>query len=402
MDLTSGVPFWLVKGGLAAATYPKLDHDRRCDLAIIGGGVTGALLGYRLAVEGFHTVLLEGREMGYGSSGASTALLQYELDTHLSDLTERIGAPAAERCYRIAHDAVLDIERLAGEIGGGSDFRRKSSLYLASSRRDVKVLERERAARRNIGIEVSLLSAAEIRDRFSFERPAALLSETAAQIDPLRFIHALLSAAVREGLEIYDRTGVSRYQSDSKGVLLETADGWRIRARHAIFATGHNIPPFFPRRLIRLISTFAFASSPLERFDGWGQDRCIIWETARPYLYARTTLDGRAVVGGADQPFKGSRKLERLRDKQTDLLARTFGGMFPGVKFDVDWSWSGAFAETVDGLPYIGPAPDFPNGYVALGLGANGITFGYVAANLLADLLLGRKPADAELFRIGR
>lgn len=401
MDLTSGVPFWLVKGGLPA-TYPKLDQDRRCDLAIIGGGITGALVGHRFAEEGIHTVLLEGREMGYGSTGACTALLQYELDLHLTDLAERIGAPAAQRCYHICLDALTGIERLAAEAGGDSDYRRTSSLYLASARRDVKALERELKARREIGIEVDLLSPSDIRDRFSFERPAALLSRLAGEIDPLRFTHALLAAAARQGLEAYDRTGVARYQSDRKGVLLETEDGWRIRARKAIFATGYNIPRFVSRRSISLKSTFAFATSPLAGFDGWGEDRCLIWETARPYFYARTTQDGRAIIGGADQPFKGSHKLDRIQDRQTTRLAKQFAGMFPGITFDVDWSWAGTFAETADGLPYIGVAPEFPNGSVALGYGANGVVFGYVASNLLLDLFLGRENPDEELFRIDR
>lgn len=401
MDLTTGVPFWLVRDGLTA-TYPKLDQDRRCDVAIIGGGITGAMLGQRFSEEGLHTVLLEGREMGYGSTGSSTALLQYELDTHLVDLAGRLGPAAAQRSYRLAVEAVEGIGRLAEAIGADADYRRRSSLYLASHRRDVKLLERERRARREIGIEVDLLSPSEIRSRYSFDRPAALLSRVAGEVDPLRLTHALLAAGLRDGLEIYDRTGVARYQSDRKGVLLETADGWRIRAGKAIFATGCNIPPFFPRRTIRLGSSFVVATSPLATFEGWGDDRPLVWETARPYLYARTTSDGRAIVGGADLPFKGARKLERVQDKQTARVAAQFGQLFPGIRFDVDWSWAGAFAGTEDGLPYIGVAPDFPNGYVALGHGANGVVFAYIAARLLVDAFAGRANPDAEIFRLGR
>jgi glycine/D-amino acid oxidase-like deaminating enzyme len=401
MDLTTGVPFWLVRDGLTA-TYPKLDQDRRCDVAIIGGGITGSMLGQRFAEEGLHTVLLEGREMGYGSTGSSTALLQYELDTHLVDLAGRLGPAAAQRSYRLAVEAVEGIGRLAEAIGADADYRRRSSLYLASHRRDVKLLERERRARREIGIEVDLLSPSEIRSRYSLDRPAALLSRVAGEVDPLRLTHALLAAGLRDGLEIYDRTGVARYQSDRKGVLLETADGWRIRAGKAIFATGCNIPPFFPRRTIRLGSSFVVATSPLATFEGWGDDRPLVWETARPYLYARTTSDGRAIVGGADLPFKGARKLERVQDKQTARVAAQFGQLFPGIRFDVDWSWAGAFAGTEDGLPYIGVAPDFPNGYVALGHGANGVVFAYIAARLLVDAFAGRANPDAEIFRLGR
>ena len=401
MDPTSGVPYWLVRDGLTA-TYPKLSQDRRCDVVIIGGGITGALAAQRFAEEGFHTVLLEGREVGYGSTGGSTALLQYELDSHLTDLAERFGDAAARRCYQLCAEAVEGIGRLAAALGAEADYRPRSSVYLASHRRDVRALEREWRARRQLGLEVDLLSPSDLRSRFPFERPAALLSRLAGEVDPLRLSHALLAAGLRDGLEIYDRTGVARYQSDRKGVLLETEDGWRVRAGKAIFATGYNIPPFIPRRSIRLVSSFAFATSPLQGFEGWGEDRCLIWETARPYFYARTTPDGRAVVGGADQPFKGAQKVDRIQEKQTARLARQFGEMFPGIRFDVDWSWAGTFTETDDGLPYIGVPPEFPNGYVALGNGANGIVFAYVAANLLLDLFLDRDNPDAELFRVGR
>jgi glycine/D-amino acid oxidase-like deaminating enzyme len=253
-----------------------------------------------------------------------------------------------------------------------------------------------------MGIEVDLLSPSEIRSRYGFDRPAALLSRVGGEIDPLRLTHALLAAGLRDGLEIYDRTGVARYQSDRKGVLLETADGWRIRAGKAIFATGCNIPPFVPRRTIRLSSSFVVATSPVPSFAGWGDEPCLVWETARPYLYARTTTDGRAIIGGADLPFKGARKLERLQDKQTARVAAQFARMFPDLRFDVDWSWAGAYAGTDDGLPYIGAAPGFPNGYVALGLGANGVVFSHIAARLLLDAFTGRANPDLELFRVGR
>ncbi len=401
MDLTTGVPFWLVRDGLTA-TYPKLNEDRRCDVAVIGGGVTGAMVARRFAEEGLHTVLLEGREMGYGSTGSSTALLQYELDTHLVDLAERLGADAAQRCYRLCVEAVEGIGRLAEAIGADTDYRRRGSLYLASRGRDVKLLERERRARREIGIEVELLSPSDLRSRYSLERPAALFSSAAGEVAPLRLTHALLAAGLRDGLEIYDRTGVARYQSDRKGVLLETADGWRIRAGKAVFATGCNVPPFFPRRAIRLNSSFVVATSPLAGFDGWGDEHPLVWETARPYLYARTTVDNRAIIGGADLPFKGARRLEKVQDKQTGRVATRFAQLFPDIHFDVDWSWAGAFAGTDDGLPYIGVAPEFPNGYVALGHGANGVVFAYIAARLLVDAFVGRANPDAELFRVGR
>ena len=90
MDLRSGHPFWLLKNGILA-NYPALEHDETCDVAIIGGGITGALVAHRLVQEGVNTVLLDKRDIGTGSTAASTSLLQYEIDTELAELISRVG-----------------------------------------------------------------------------------------------------------------------------------------------------------------------------------------------------------------------------------------------------------------------------------------------------------------------
>ena len=95
------------------------------------------------------------------------------------DLIERVGSSRAVRSYQLCLDAVGGIEDLAGECG----WRSTRSLYLASRRRDRRALERERLARRAAGIEVEYLTERDIRQRFSFTRPAALLSPVGGEVD---------------------------------------------------------------------------------------------------------------------------------------------------------------------------------------------------------------------------
>jgi glycine/D-amino acid oxidase-like deaminating enzyme len=401
MDLTSGNPLWPIVDGLPTV-YPRLHEDRRCDVAVIGGGITGALVSHRFAREGISTVLLEADEIAYGSTAATTALIQYEIDTHLVDLIDRVGADHAVRSYRLCLDAVRGIGDLARVGDDDCAWRSTRSLYLASRRRDRAVLEREWLARRSAGIEVELLDERDIRDRFSFTGPAALLSPLAGELDAYRLTHKLLAEARATGLEVYDRTRVTVYASKKDGVELRTDGGVRIRARRVVFATGYETPEFLDRRVVRLHSTFALATAPVARFDGWGEDRCLIWETARPYFYARTTGDGRVVMGGADRPFATAHSRQRLLARQTARLEDRFARLFPAIPCDVDWRWGGTFGETRDGLPYIGSVRQFPNGYFALGYGGNGITFSWIAANLLLDRFLERPNRDAELFGFER
>ena len=59
MDLKSSHPFWLLQDGLLR-TYPPLEVDVECDVAIIGAGVTGALVADELARAGFDVVVADG------------------------------------------------------------------------------------------------------------------------------------------------------------------------------------------------------------------------------------------------------------------------------------------------------------------------------------------------------
>jgi glycine/D-amino acid oxidase-like deaminating enzyme len=74
----------------------------------------------------------------------------------------------------------------------------------------------------------------------------------------------------------------------------------------------------------------------------------------------------------------------------------------PSVEPETAFTWAGTFGETRDGLPYIGPMPSCPQALYALGYGANGITFGAVAAQILRDMCLGQPNDDAYLFRLNR
>ena len=60
-------------------------------MLVVGGGITGALIADALSHHGHEVAVIEQRDIGWGSTAASTALLQYEIDTHLLELAQRYG-----------------------------------------------------------------------------------------------------------------------------------------------------------------------------------------------------------------------------------------------------------------------------------------------------------------------
>ena len=180
MNLKSGLPFWLIQSGLPF-DYPKLDRSFQTDVLIIGGGISGALAGYHLSNAGVPCAIVDAREIGMGSTSASTSLLQYELDMPLHKLKGLIGNDKAVRTYELCAEAVRKLKTIAGDIGL-EEFKTKKSLFFAADKNDVKLLKDEYDIKKKNKFDVHFLEEKEIIKKFNFSAPAAILSDTAGEI----------------------------------------------------------------------------------------------------------------------------------------------------------------------------------------------------------------------------
>lgn len=400
MDLHSGTPFWPLRNGLLA-TYPALDRSLDTRVAILGAGVTGALVAHHLAEAGVECAVLDRRDVATGSTAASTSLLQYEIDVPLRRLSRLIGAADAGRAYRLCHETIDRLERLVRDLGRDVGFQRVESIQGASRAEHIPGLRLEAELRRRLGFDVELWDARRLRRESDLPFPGALLSRQAAQLDPHRFTCALLASAASRGAIIHDRTEIVKSKRTRHGVELRTAAGHRVRARHLVIATGYETAPWLPDNLVKLNSTYALVTEPAPRLPGWPEGR-IVWETARPYVYMRHTGGDRLIIGGYDEPFRDPRRRDALLKAKTATLARRLRRMLPSARTEVAWSWCGTFAETADGLPFIGRRDPKAPVYHALGYGGNGITYSLVAAGIIRDVVLQGSARDQDLFRFDR
>lgn len=400
MDIRTESPFWLMKNGLMEV-YPSLKENISTDYAIIGGGITGALIAWYLAQAGIETAVFDRRHIGMGSTCASTALLQYEIDTPLFELAEMVGEKNAARSYRLCIESIDKLEEIAKKLK--TDFERKPSFCYASRKKDVpEQIEKEYKIRTKHGINVEIWSEKDVADKFPFRAPAALFSpQDAAQTDAYKLTHALHQDSIKAGAKVFDKTEIAEIEHKKRSVLLKTKDGFQIKAKKIVIACGYESVNYLPFHLIRLHSTYALISEPLGNKEIWYKNS-LIWETARPYLYMRTTADNRIIVGGKDEPFQSPRKRDKLLNRKTKEIAESFGRKFPEIGLYPDYSWAGTFGETEDGLPYIGQIKQLPNTIFALGFGGNGITFSQIAAEIIRDDTKGKKNADAKIFSFER
>ncbi|HEY4249333.1 MAG TPA: FAD-dependent oxidoreductase [Lacunisphaera sp.] len=403
MDLLSNHPYWPIKDGLPAA-YPSLKRDEHCEVAVIGAGITGALAAWQLAEAGIDTVVLDRRDVAHGSTSGSTSLLQYEIDLPLHRLAHRLGRIRAERAYHGCLKSIHDLARLVKTLKIDCGFAFKGSLFLASKRADIVPLRREYEARLAAGFDVAWWPRGELARRSSLPQPAAIFSAPgeAAQVDAYSLTHGLLAAAEKKGARVYDQTTVVRTHRNPRGIELTTQRKTRVRAKWVVVASGYEADQFLPERVTTLHSTYAIASEPVEKFPGWPEGEPVIWDTADPYIYLRTTPDRRIIMGGYDEPFRDPVKRDQLLTAKAALLQRRFRQLFPRIPFELATAWAGTFGKTADGLPFIGEYPGIPRTWFALGYGGNGITYSVIAAQLLRDRLTEGVSIDADLYGFDR
>lgn len=218
MDLHSGLPYWIVRNSLLDY-YNPLENDLTTDIAIIGSGITGALMAHELCRAGIECCIIDKRSIATGSSAASTALLQYEIDVTLYRMAGIIGEKNADTAYHACLQSITDIKKVLEETGVDAGYEQLPSLFYASSPADNKLLEQEYEMRRKHKLPVSLLKKKEAKELFNVETPGnALVNETSAQIDAYRAATGLLTYHIKEnGLKVFTHTDIKECNETSDG-----------------------------------------------------------------------------------------------------------------------------------------------------------------------------------------
>ena len=401
MDLHSGLPFWLVKNQLFDYFNP-LEKEHKTDVAIIGSGITGALVAHELCNSGMKVSVFDKRTIGTGSTVASTAQLQYEIDIPLCKMKDIVDESLAVKAYHASLQSIKDIQKCLAETKVDADFKNVSSIWLASYQKDVKLLEKEFAIREKYQLPVTYLDEKKLWKQHHIKAPGALKNKESAQMDAYAAATGLLEYhRNKKELELYTHTEIIKWRETKNGYELRTQDCTAIHCKYVVIAAGFEAGQFLPKEVMQLQSTYALISKPVYESQLW-PEKSLIWETKEPYFYMRTTSDNRMIIGGEDEEFRDPVKRDDLLRKKIKKLERQFSKTYPHISFETEMAWCGTFSSTKDGLPYIGTWPGKKRMFFALGYGGNGITFSMIAAQMIRNELEGKKDDRAEVFGFDR
>lgn len=400
MRLRTFESFWLLKNGLLCS-YPSLQKNVKTQVVVVGAGITGALISHSLVEHGYDVVMIDKRDVGQGSTSATTSMLQYEIDAPLYKLAEKISEEGAALCYKAGIDAISNLKKLVKDYEIDCGFKMKGSLYIAHNKTAAKKLYKEYLIRDRYKLGVEWLEPSQLKRHYGVLGTGAILSEMAASVDAYKMAHELIALNVKRGMQVYDQTCIKKIDCKGAHPVITTVEGCKISTKKIVFCNGFESTLLLKEKVAKLVYTYACVSEQNLPFNKNLND-VLMWNTQDPYLYARTTDDDRMLVGGCDEPYRPTASHQTIKEKKSRLLVAGIGKMIPGIQFIEDISWGGVFGTTKDSLPYIGASPEYKNSLFVLGFGGNGITFSTQGMELIPALLKGKEFDLSYYYRFGR
>jgi glycine/D-amino acid oxidase-like deaminating enzyme/nitrite reductase/ring-hydroxylating ferredoxin subunit len=370
--------------------FESLSGDLEADVCIVGAGISGLSVAYRLAAEPCSVVVLDDGAVGGGQTKRTTAHLSWVLDDRFARL-ERFHGTAATRLAWQSHAAAMDaIERTASTESIDCDLERVDGFLCLGSGDEESALRGELAAMRRAGVE----------DVEWLERPPVARLEGPClrfgrqmQLQPLDYLAGLARACARRGVRIFTGTHVQQVEGGSRPRVRARAGC--VRAAWAVVATNSPIHVRFAlhtKQAAYRSYVVALAIPP------GAVPRALYWDTLDPYHYVRLHRGADAellIVGGEDH--RTGAVCAADAERRYASLERWARERFPALG-RAAYRWSGQVLEPADGLAFIGATPGEERVLLATGDSGMGMTHGAMAGLLLGDRILGRASPWDELY----
>jgi glycine/D-amino acid oxidase-like deaminating enzyme len=356
--------------------YPKLSGSISADVAIVGGGITGASAAYHLRDSGLKVVLLEAGTLGSGATSKNVGALVRGTEHDFSEAIGKFGRKKALGIWKSTDAALEELEAAVknGRINCG--FTRHGLVVVAQDKKQLAMAKSEIKALRGAGFRAKWLEPEEIGVYVNEPFLGGVKTEDVRGCNPVQLVQGLVQ---KSGTRIFERSPVK--VALGEGSWLARAAGGKIGAEKLVMAT-ESFTRLDGIRMrhekITCMSTTPISRKLLSMIWPGSQ---IVWNFGTHYHTFRKMPDGRVLFHATEGAQKGLHHY------------------FPQLKAHVESVWSGTIAGFSDHVPRIGEIPGKPGLYAGLGYWGHGMVFGWLAGKLLANEIMGRKSRWQKLYR---
>ncbi|HRO41323.1 MAG TPA: FAD-dependent oxidoreductase [Flavipsychrobacter sp.] len=350
------------------------NKDEVFDVLVVGGGITGLTTALLLQTNGKKCILAEAYNIGFGTTGGTTAHLNTVLDNSYDNIENDFGKEGTKMVASATREAIDLVEGLLSKYNIDADFAYEPGYLFATTDEEADHLEKIIDATVRAGVVTNPTDQIPISMPFK----KACRFEFQARIHPTKYITGLAKAFEQEGGTLLQQCIVNKVESEEY-FTADTSFG-TIKARLVVYAT--HIPPG--------INLLHFRCAPYRSYvqaftlKSGAYPTGLIYDMKDPYNYYRTqNINGQEyiIAGGYDHKTGHETNTDQVFREQEAYLRQHFD-------IDrIDYKWSSQFFTNTDGLPYIGLLPGYEKIYVGTGFSGNGITLGSLTGKMICEMI---------------
>jgi len=361
------------------------------DVVIVGAGITGVTSALMLQKKGFKCILVEAVNMGFGSTGDTTAHLNNFFETPYYQVINDFGLDSAKLLARAAREANDIIKDNINIYQIYCDYSIRNGYLFALNESQDKVLQKIIGGNHQVGIET-------IKSHVNpFGIPSVRVVEipNQAQFHPLKYLRILMKEFVHSGGIFLENCTVTSVV-DKNGELVATTDKGSFHSRYLIYAI--NIPP--DSNIMQVNNTPYHRYALALKLKNGNYPEALGYDLAKPYhSYRSHNIDGVdfLLAGGEGKKPENADSASECFERLENHIRQNF------EVEEITYKWTTQLYEPADGLPYIGQLPDSNgNVYCATGYNGDGMIFGTLAARILSEMISTGRSKYEKLFSPSR
>lgn len=366
------------------------DKDKVYDVLIVGGGITGLTTALLLQSEGRNCIVAEAANLGFGTTGGTTAHLNTILDTPYYEIAKSFSEEDAKLVATGSREAIDLVEGLINKYNIDCDFSYETGYLMAENDKEIDELEKIKESSNKAGVVMDWVA-----DGLDIPIPHKRSCRIAlqAKFHAIKYIMGLARAFEEAGGVILQHCTLKDVDSGEHHIA-DTTLG-KVRASFVVYAT--HIPPGISVLHFRCAPYRSYAAAFTLKSGNYPTG--LYYDLKEPYHYFRTqTIDGKEyIIGGGFDHKTG-------HEENTDVVFRKLEA-YLRTHFDIDtiaYRWSSQYFNPADGLPYIGVLPGHDTIFTGTGYAGNGMIFGTLSGKIFCDLIMNKESKYEKVFNPNR
>ena len=372
----------------------QLTSDIDVDICIIGGGLTGISSAINLSKKGYSVILCEARKIGWGASGRNGGQLGIGMRKDQFTIEKKLGLRHAKELWSLGLEAVEDVKNLIKENEIDCHLV-NGVMSTACFEKDIDEykFEIEHMAKNYDFEGYQFFNKEKIREEINSKMYlAGLLNSGSYHLNPLKLTLGLAKVAQKNNVKIFENTPIEKIREEGDRVQVMSKKGL-IRANQVVVACNGYLDSILGSKKNKFmpINNYVVATEPLgeKRARQIIKNNYAVCDTRFIIDYYRFSEDWRMIFGG------GETFTSNFVKNATSFVSKRMIKVFPQLQnVNIDYSWGGTLAITVNRLPHFGTLMNNKVSY-AFGYSGHGLALSVLAGKLIGENIHG----DHERFK---